>query len=220
MATTNAGNSQGRERKIYTVDNSAAFAQGEKKIYRSSGNYNPNSSEKKPYNGTRRTDSQPRTDRPERGERTERGDFNKRPQGDRPDRNNRPERSDRPERTPRGDFNKRPQGDKPRNNFSTGKGFDKGYDKGFDFKDKDEDDVKRRPQKAQTSAKPKEVQPDKAQISMRLEKEKKAVKKKQDESRKEQKPRPTSKPKRANNIDWTKAYENDEYDDDDFDMYL
>ena len=48
------------------------------------------------------------------------------------------------------------------------------------------------------------------------------MKKKQAENRKEMKQpaKHQAKPKRAGNIDWTRAYENDSYDDDDLDMYL
>ncbi len=39
--------------------------------------------------------------------------------------------------------------------------------------------------------------------------------------RKNQKPaRQQSRPKRTNNIDWTREYENGSYDDDDLDAYL
>ena len=50
----------------------------------------------------------------------------------------------------------------------------------------------------------------------------KAMKKKQEEARKnsQKAPKQKAKPKRAGNIDWTRAYENDEYDDDDLDAYL
>lgn len=70
-------------------------------------------------------------------------------------------------------------------------------------------------------SKVKEQQPDKIEIKNRFEKEKKAMKKKQTERKSAgRSSRQQSKPKRMGNVDWTKAYENDSYDDDDFDMYL
>ena len=46
------------------------------------------------------------------------------------------------------------------------------------------------------------------------------MKKKQDVSSKDNKAvKHQAKPKRSGNIDWTRAYENDSYDDDEFDMY-
>lgn len=99
-----------------------------------------------------------------------------------------------------------------------------GASKGFSYKDKDEDDDQpvRRTKTVQKDNKAKEVQTDKMEIQNRLEKEKKAMKKKQEEARKnsQKAPKQKVKPKRAGNIDWTRAYENDEYDDDDLDMYL
>lgn len=65
----------------------------------------------------------------------------------------------------------------------------------------------------------KEQQPDKMDIVKRLEKEKKAIQKKNEQnsykSAKSQKSRPQVRVKRTNNIDWTREYENDSYDDDD-----
>ncbi len=92
--------------------------------------------------------------------------------------------------------------------------------------DKDRaDEISRRdsrPKGTQTKdSKAKEQQPDKIEIKNRLEKEKKAMQKKQAERKNANKTnRQQSKPKRMGNIDWTKAYENDSYDDDDFDIYL
>ena len=78
-----------------------------------------------------------------------------------------------------------------------------------------------RRQRPKTESKSKEPQIDKLDIMNRLEKEKKAMKKKHTESRNESKPsRHVAKPKRSGNIDWTREYENDSYDDDDLDMYL
>lgn len=65
----------------------------------------------------------------------------------------------------------------------------------------------------------KEQQPDKMDTIRRLEKEKKAMQKKNDSKNhksKTQKSRPQMKMKRTNNIDWTKEYENDSFDDDGF----
>ena len=91
--------------------------------------------------------------------------------------------------------------------------------KGFD-KDKDEETPVRR-SKPKTDNKPREQQPDKFEIINRIEKEKKAMKKKHTESRTDQRPaKHTARPKRSGNIDWTREYENDSYDDDDLDMYL
>lgn len=91
--------------------------------------------------------------------------------------------------------------------------------RGFD-KDKDEETPVRR-SKPKTDSKPKEQQPDKFEIINRIEKEKKAMKKKHTESRGDQRPaKHTARPKRSGNIDWTREYENDSYDDDDLDMYL
>ena len=75
--------------------------------------------------------------------------------------------------------------------------------------------------KPKTDSKPREQQPDKFEIISRIEKEKKAMKKKHTELRNDQKPaKHTARPKRSGNIDWTREYENDSYDDDDLDMYL
>ncbi len=91
-------------------------------------------------------------------------------------------------------------------------------------KDRDEESVKRRsePKRSQDKdARFKEQQPDKIDIINRLEKEKKAMQKKEEEKKKNSRSaRAVSKPKRSNNIDWTREYENDSYDDDEMDMYL
>lgn len=69
--------------------------------------------------------------------------------------------------------------------------------------------------------KTREQQPEKVDIVKRLEKEKKVMKKKNEaNNHKEKNARPQVKVKRTNNIDWTKEYENDSFDDDDaFFMY-
>ena len=121
----------------------------------------------------------------------------------------------------RGNFNKG-NFDKNKSEFKPKGGFNKSFDKSGGFgKDKDEDDKPvRRPKQTKTDSKPKEQQPDKLEIINRLEKEKKAMKKKYDESKKENKPQKhQSRPKRSGNVDWTREYENGSYDDDDLDMY-
>ena len=119
---------------------------------------------------------------------------------------------------------------KPRTNNNGGYSSQRSYNnggygnsgfggKGFD-KDKDEETPVRR-SKPKTDNKPREQQPDKFEIINRIEKEKKAMKKKHTESRNDQRPaKHTARPKRSGNIDWTREYENDSYDDDDLDMYL
>lgn len=92
-------------------------------------------------------------------------------------------------------------------------------------KDKDEEDYKKgnnrtvKSQAAKEVAKIKEQQPDKMDIVKRLEKEKKAMQKKsnnQNSSKNKASAGRVQRPvKRSNNIDWTKEYENDSYDDDD-----
>lgn len=93
-------------------------------------------------------------------------------------------------------------------------------------KDKDEDDYdrnkKHEPKKrlSVSKEKSKDIQPDKADIAMRFEKEKKIMqKKKQDNKKNNQSQRHQVKVKRSNNIDWTREYENDSYDDDDMSYY-
>jgi hypothetical protein len=71
---------------------------------------------------------------------------------------------------------------------------------------------------SQKETKIKEQQPDKMDIVKRLEKEKKVMQKKNEANNKKAKganARPQVKVKRTNNIDWTKEYENDSFDDDD-----
>lgn len=95
------------------------------------------------------------------------------------------------------------------------------YQKG---KDDDYDGRRNNESKKRMSApskdRAKDQQPDKMDIVKRLEKEKKAMqKKKQDSKKKMQSARPQKRVKRTNNIDWTKEYENDSYDDDDMSYY-
>lgn len=133
-----------------------------------------------------------------------------------------------------GEYKPRNNGEyKPRNNGGNGGSYgsqrsygnggysNSGYNnRGFD-KDKDEDTPVVRRSKPKADNKPKEQQPDKFEIINRIEKEKKAMKKKHTDSKGDSRPaRHTVKPKRSGNIDWTKEYENDSYDDDDLDMYL
>lgn len=98
--------------------------------------------------------------------------------------------------------------------------------------DDDEDNYRRTKQSERRSQKPqsqmakenakiKEQQPDKMDVVKRLEKEKKAMQKKSQNSNKNKAnagrmQRPV---KRSNNIDWTREYENDSYDDDDMSFY-
>lgn len=76
-----------------------------------------------------------------------------------------------------------------------------------------------RSQASRESAKIKEQQPDKMDIVKRLEKEKKAMQKKnnnQNSTKNKANAGRMQRPvKRSNNIDWTREYENDSYDDDD-----
>lgn len=101
----------------------------------------------------------------------------------------------------------------------------KSYGNPYD-KDKDNDNKNSRDSKSKAvsnkDSKTKEQQIGKIDIINRLEKEKKAVQKKKAENiRKPVKNvKPQVKPKRVNNIDWTKEYENDSFDDDDLDIYL
>ena len=102
------------------------------------------------------------------------------------------------------------------------KDFRKGQGRSGQFYDKDSDyeqkPVHRKPQSSNRDKdKLKEQQPDKMEVVKRLEKEKKAMQKKnQDSSKKRnQQARPQVRIKRTNNIDWTREYENDSFDDDD-----
>ena len=118
-------------------------------------------------------------------------------------------------------YNKQRNGEKP-------------YQKRFD-KDKDENDYKgngyrgkdngkngdhrnSKSQVSRESSKIKEQQPDKMDVVKRLEKEKKAMQKKnnnQNSLKNKAKVGRVQRPvKRSNNIDWTREYENDSYDDD------
>jgi len=185
-------------------------------------------------------DSRPKYNRSVEGEKTEKRIYttdnrkNERPKGEFKPRSNNGEFKPRNNgefkpRSNNGEFKPRNNNGefKPRNNNSgnferkNNGGYSNTFNnRGFD-KDKDEDTpVVRRP-KPKADNKPKEPQMDKLDIMNRLEKEKKAMKKKHTESRNDSKPaRHVAKPKRSGNIDWTREYENDSYDDDDLDMYL
>lgn len=65
----------------------------------------------------------------------------------------------------------------------------------------------------------KDLQPDKMDITKRFEKEKKVMQKKKQDKKNHQQSRPQTRVKRSNNVDWTREYENDSYDDDDMSYY-
>lgn len=111
------------------------------------------------------------------------------------------------------------KGEKRKSGFRP-RGGNQRYGNPYD-KDKDEDVRVNRQKPAQRDAK-KEQTPDKLEIMNRIEKEKKAIQKKQAESNRKgnKSARQQVRPKRSNNIDWTREYENDSYDDDDLDIYL
>lgn len=159
-----------------------------------------------------------RTERPQgdrtQGDRREYRDFKGKGSYDRSGRENSEGKDNR--NTSRGEYKPR-QDYKSRNSF----GGNKGYDRGATYaKDKDEDDAPVRRPKQTKSDKPKEQQTDKFEIQSRLEKEKKAMKKKNNDAKKELKtPKHQVKPKRSGNVDWTREYENGSYDDDELDMY-
>lgn len=88
------------------------------------------------------------------------------------------------------------------------------YDKDSDYEQKP---VHRKSQNTNRDKdKLKEQQPDKMEVVKRLEKEKKAMQRKNQDSNKKrnQSSKPQVRIKRTNNIDWTKEYENDSFDDD------
>ena len=68
--------------------------------------------------------------------------------------------------------------------------------------------------------KEKEQQPDKFETIKRLEREKKAMQKKQESKKTEKQAKPQVKQKRTNNIDWTRGYQNGLYGDDDEDYTM
>ncbi len=222
MATTNAGNSnegkakynrsvegEKKEKRIFTTDNRKNDRQNDRQksdFRRSNGVDSRNNGESKgngEYKPRGNGEYKPRTN----GEYKPRGNGEFKPRAN-------------------GEYKPRTNGEyKPRTNGGYEKSNNGGYsnsfnNKGFD-KDKDEDASPVRKPRPKVDSKPKEPQMDKLEIMSRLEKEKKAMKKKHTESRNESKPaRHVAKPKRSGNIDWTREYENDSYDDDDLDMYL
>ena len=199
MVTTNAGNgnsNENRPRNTRTVDGEKK----EKRIYTTDNR------------GSDRGSDRPRGNFKRDGQSRGNGEF-------KPRNNN----GEYKPRTNNGEY-------KPKSNNGGGYSSQRSYNnggysnngfggKGFD-KDKDEETPVRR-SKPKTDNKPREQQPDKFEIISRIEKEKKAMKKKHTESRNDQRPaKHTARPKRSGNIDWTREYENDSYDDDDLDMYL
>lgn len=91
----------------------------------------------------------------------------------------------------------------------------------YEYGKKDEDSPKREfRSKSTKDSKPKEPKQEKIDIKNRLEKEKKVMQKKQEHKKTPAKHKVQARPKRSNNIDWTREYENDSYDDDSLDSYL
>ena len=157
MAVTNTGYDQGKEKK--------EKATGEKKIYRSTGNYTPRT-EGKSYvagDGNRRRDYQGNADsREKRDNRDNKGGYKGNQGGFRSNQGAQSGGQGGYKGSQSGSGRPAQGGYKPNNN--------RGYDKGFDFKDKDDEDDVRKPRpKAQTSSKPKEQQSDKIEIMNRLE---------------------------------------------------
>lgn len=157
---------------------------------------------------TRSKDEKPKfkSDRPH-GERKDFKDFKGKGNYNKEGRENRDNKG-------KGDFKGKPD-------FGRSKGgYNRSFDRNAGFgKDKDEEDKPIRRPKQTKADKPKEQQPDKIEIINRLEKEKKAMKKKREE-KKERVVKHQVRPKRSGNVDWTREYENDSYDDDDLDMYF
>ncbi|MBQ2981379.1 MAG: hypothetical protein IJD58_04540 [Lachnospiraceae bacterium] len=193
MVTTNAGNSNSNDNR----PRNSRSVEGEKK-------------EKRIYTTDNRNSDRQRSNFKRDGQGKQSGEYKP--------------RSDNGEYKPRsnsGEYKPRSgNGGGYSNNRNNGGYSNSGFGgRGFD-KDKDEETPVRR-SKPKTDSKPKEQQPDKFEIINRIEKEKKAMKKKHTESRGDQRPaKHTARPKRSGNIDWTREYENDSYDDDDLDMYL
>lgn len=215
MVTTNAGNGNSnesrprnnrgvegekREKRIYTTDNrNSDRSKGE---FRRSGGEGRSGGEYKPRGNN--GEYKPRNNNGEYKPRSNNGEYKPRANGEFKSRN--------------GNGNSGNYGSS--RSYGNGGYSNNGFNnRGFD-KDKDEDTPVVRRQKPKADNKPKEQQPDKFEIINRIEKEKKAMKKKHTESRGDSRPKHTVKPKRSGNIDWTREYENDSYDDDDLDMYL
>ena len=214
MVTTNAGNSNANEGRP-GYNKGVEGEKKEKRIYTTDNRKNdkPRSDFRRPANGEGRGEYKPR---PNNGE--GRGEYKSRPNNG----EGRGEYRPRPNNGEgRGEYKPRTTGnaggyERKSNNGGYSNSFN---NKGFD-KDKDEETPIRR-SKPRTESKPKEQTSDKIEIINRIEKEKKAMKKKHNDSKGDSKPnRHIAKPKRSGNIDWTREYENDSYDDDDLDMYL
>ncbi len=117
---------------------------------------------------------------------------------------------------------RKPSGNLNRNRDMKGSGYNKDYDsddlygKGYS-RGKDQ---RLNDSRARTSQnREKEQQPDKLETIRRLEREKKAIQKKSQETdkKRDKHSRPQVKQRRTNNIDWTKGYANGRYGDDDED---
>ena len=112
-------------------------------------------------------------------------------------------------------FKSQGQGRPERSNNNVGK-FRKDSGTGYN-KDKDLDNEGRAKHRQSSSkdsgSKVKELQTDKFETIKRLEREQKTIKKKEESKKKTEKQRPQQKVKRANNVNYTKAYENGMYDD-------
>lgn len=95
-----------------------------------------------------------------------------------------------------------------------------GFRKDKDYGDEHDKTANQRVRETKvSSSKEREQQSDKLETIKRIEREKKAMQKKQENNKKNEKvsARVPKKQKRANNIDWTKGYENGLYGDDDED---
>ena len=125
-------------------------------------------------------------------------------------------------------FNGRKDGKKDfhSNSGSSGGKFTNGKNKPrsnyYEYGKKDDEDTPKREfrSKSTKDSKPKEPKQEKMDIKNRFEKEKKVMQKKQEHKKTPAKHKVQARPKRSNNIDWTREYENDSYDDDSLDSYL
>lgn len=92
----------------------------------------------------------------------------------------------------------------------------------YEYGKKEDEDAPKREfrSKSTKDSKPKEPKQEKMDIKNRLEKEKKVMQKKQEHKKSPARHKVQARPKRSNNIDWTREYENDSYDDDSLDSYL
>ena len=160
---------------------------------------------KKPYQG-RRTN----------GERTEDGKRYSKGEGRSGDRNG---KFSKPGTNQNSKYNHH-DGSRPTRPDRGGKGYNSVPK--FAGKDDEEEDTGRRSKPSRPKeSKPSVSIPDKNKTMMRLEKEQKGIKKKQ-QSKKKESSRPQPKVKRANNVNYARNYANGDYDDyDDYydDMY-